>query len=113
MLTIRMTDNVAAFLGLGVGVSTIDPTDGLTPQLGAKLNRGSHRPGHSSPEQSSERKRLINVRRRTCSRSLSQRNEPVCTPRELSGVVVHLIVDTSERSLCHHGERDFCDDYSE
>lgn len=68
MLTIRMTDNVAAFLRLGVGFSTIDPTDGLTPQLRAKLNRGIHRPGHSSPEQSSERKRLINVRRRTCSR---------------------------------------------
>ncbi|KZF17890.1 MULTISPECIES: hypothetical protein [Rhodococcus] len=45
MLTIRITDNAAAFLGLGVGFSTIDPTDGLTPQLRAKLNRGIERRG--------------------------------------------------------------------
>lgn len=58
---------------------------------------------------------ILRLRRTSCfSGGQNLQNQPISSTRELSVVVVHLIVDISERvAASHHSERDFCDGYSE
>lgn len=91
-------------------LSCTAPTPVPRPPSGWSLGRAKRRESNDADRASTSPARCSKLH---VSRSVTRQDQPVSSRREHSVAVVHLIVDTSERSLRHHSERDFCDGYSE